>query len=279
MIPTQLWIVLFFIAGVIFAYMLFFADSGERAIVQGMLMGSVAAVITVLLLLLNGLDNPFHAGWAAWNRSRWSARCGSSTRRSARSDDRCSSRATRSGRRARDERRRRAQLGRAQLGGARARPFCSPSRPSRPRGAATRRPGGTASSRRRPLAQTRCGSTRRRPPAWRTARPRSTSRRSRSGSMRTPRSRPSSRTSTSSASEGVQARGRRLGRDQAAQEPEGAPDPVRDAPVQARGPRRGRPARRARPRYSPRRLAGTSSARRTTCSASSSLPRPCSSRA
>ena len=61
-IPTQLWIVLFFIAGVIFAYMLFFADSGERAIVQGMLMGSVAAVITVLLLLLNGLDNPFHAG-------------------------------------------------------------------------------------------------------------------------------------------------------------------------------------------------------------------------
>ena len=61
-IPTQLWIVLFFIAGVIFVYMLFFADSGERAIVQGMLMGSVVAVITVLLLLLNGLDNPFHPG-------------------------------------------------------------------------------------------------------------------------------------------------------------------------------------------------------------------------
>ena len=61
-IPTQLWIVLFFIAGVIFAYMLFFADSGERPIVQGMLMGSVVAVLTVLLLLLNGLDNPFHPG-------------------------------------------------------------------------------------------------------------------------------------------------------------------------------------------------------------------------
>ena len=61
-IPTQLWIVLFFIAGVIFAYMLFFADSGERAVVQGMLMGSVVAVLTVLLLLLNGLDNPFHPG-------------------------------------------------------------------------------------------------------------------------------------------------------------------------------------------------------------------------
>ncbi len=62
MIPTQLWIVLFFIAGVIFVYMLFFADSGERAVVQGMLMGSVVAVMTVLLLLLNGLDKPFHPG-------------------------------------------------------------------------------------------------------------------------------------------------------------------------------------------------------------------------
>jgi hypothetical protein len=61
-IPGQLWIVLFFIASVIFVYMLFFADSGERAVVQGMLMGSVVAVITVLLLLLNGLDNPFHSG-------------------------------------------------------------------------------------------------------------------------------------------------------------------------------------------------------------------------
>ena len=61
-IPIQLWIVLFFIAGVIFVYVLFFADSGERAVVQGMLMGSVVAVMTVLLLLLNGLDNPFHPG-------------------------------------------------------------------------------------------------------------------------------------------------------------------------------------------------------------------------
>ena len=61
-IPSQLWVVLFFIAAVIFVYMLFFADSGERAVVQGMLMGSVVAVLTVLLLLLNGLDKPFHPG-------------------------------------------------------------------------------------------------------------------------------------------------------------------------------------------------------------------------
>jgi hypothetical protein len=61
-IPATLWIVLFFIAAVIFAFMLFFADSGERAVVQGMLIGSVVAVISALMLLLYGLDEPFHGG-------------------------------------------------------------------------------------------------------------------------------------------------------------------------------------------------------------------------
>jgi amino acid transporter len=61
-IPSTLWIVLFFIAGVIFVFTLFFADRGERAVVQGMLIGSVVSVITVLMLLLFGLDNPFHSG-------------------------------------------------------------------------------------------------------------------------------------------------------------------------------------------------------------------------
>ena len=61
-IPTSLWIVLFFISGIIFVYMLFFADSGEGPVTQGVLMGSVTAVVTTLLLLLNGLDKPFHSG-------------------------------------------------------------------------------------------------------------------------------------------------------------------------------------------------------------------------
>jgi hypothetical protein len=61
-IPTSLWIVLFFIAAVIFVFTLFFADSGERALVQGFLMGSVVAVMTTLLLLLRALDYPFHGG-------------------------------------------------------------------------------------------------------------------------------------------------------------------------------------------------------------------------
>jgi hypothetical protein len=61
-IPTQLWIVLFFIAGVIFVYMLFFADRGEGAVTQAVLMGAVASVITMLFLLLSALDNPFAEG-------------------------------------------------------------------------------------------------------------------------------------------------------------------------------------------------------------------------
>jgi hypothetical protein len=61
-IPTPLWIVLFFISAVIFVFMLFFADSGERAVTQGMLMGAVTVVITTMLLLLNVLDKPFQTG-------------------------------------------------------------------------------------------------------------------------------------------------------------------------------------------------------------------------
>ena len=61
-IPTQLWIVLFLISAVVFVYMLFFADRGERAVTQAMLMGGVASVITVMLLLLGSLDQPFHPG-------------------------------------------------------------------------------------------------------------------------------------------------------------------------------------------------------------------------
>ena len=61
-IPTTLWIVLFFISAVIFVFMLFFADSGERAVTQGVLMGSVVSVMVALLLLLQALDDPFNGG-------------------------------------------------------------------------------------------------------------------------------------------------------------------------------------------------------------------------
>jgi hypothetical protein len=64
-IPSPLWIVLFFIAVVILVFMLFFADSGERPFVQAMLMGSVVAVMVATLLLIKSLDTPFHGGLGA----------------------------------------------------------------------------------------------------------------------------------------------------------------------------------------------------------------------
>ena len=61
-IPVPLWIVLFLSAGIIFVFMLFFADSGERALVQATMMGGVTVVISAMLLLLWFLDNPYHSG-------------------------------------------------------------------------------------------------------------------------------------------------------------------------------------------------------------------------
>jgi hypothetical protein len=61
-IPTPLWIVLFFISVVVFVYMLFFADPSEGAVSQAMLMGAVTAVLTVLLLLLVTLNRPYQSG-------------------------------------------------------------------------------------------------------------------------------------------------------------------------------------------------------------------------
>ena len=57
-IPSSIWIVLFLVAGVVFAFMLFFADSGEGAGAQAMLMGSATTVIVLTLLAINALDNP-----------------------------------------------------------------------------------------------------------------------------------------------------------------------------------------------------------------------------
>jgi amino acid transporter len=60
--PVPLWIVVFFIAAIIFVFLLGLADSSERAWVPPLFMGSVVAVITAMLLLLNFLDDPVHGG-------------------------------------------------------------------------------------------------------------------------------------------------------------------------------------------------------------------------
>jgi hypothetical protein len=61
-IPSPLWIVLLLISVVVFVFMLFFADSGEGAVTQAVLMGSVATVLVSMLLLIGFLDSPFHKG-------------------------------------------------------------------------------------------------------------------------------------------------------------------------------------------------------------------------
>ncbi|MGZ8720324.1 MAG: bestrophin-like domain [Aeromicrobium sp.] len=58
-IPMPLWLALYLITTVIFAYMLFFADRAERVATQAMLMGSVTVVVTTSLLLLVFFDRPY----------------------------------------------------------------------------------------------------------------------------------------------------------------------------------------------------------------------------
>ena len=61
-IPTPLWAVLLLISIVVFVFMLFFADRGEGAVTQAVLMGSVTTVVVSMLLLIGFLDSPFHNG-------------------------------------------------------------------------------------------------------------------------------------------------------------------------------------------------------------------------
>jgi hypothetical protein len=73
-IPLAVWIVLLLSAGLVLAYVLFFADSGERAVVQGLIAGSVTAVIVASLLVLSSLNKPYNSDFGgikpvAMNRS------------------------------------------------------------------------------------------------------------------------------------------------------------------------------------------------------------------
>jgi hypothetical protein len=61
-IPLPVWFALYSISVVIVVYMLFFADPGEGAITQSMLMGGATLVVTVLILLLVFFDNPHGGG-------------------------------------------------------------------------------------------------------------------------------------------------------------------------------------------------------------------------
>ena len=59
LVPLPIWLVLFFSAALILMYMLFFADSGEPAVVQALIAGSVTGVVVATLLLLTMLNRPY----------------------------------------------------------------------------------------------------------------------------------------------------------------------------------------------------------------------------
>ena len=61
-IPTPLWLVLYVTAVMIVGFILFFADSGERAVVQAVLIGTVVSVMAATILLIRFLDNPYRPG-------------------------------------------------------------------------------------------------------------------------------------------------------------------------------------------------------------------------
>jgi hypothetical protein len=61
-IPASVWIVLFLTGAVVFAYMLFFADSAEMARSQAMLIGSATTVLVATLLVISALDRPYREG-------------------------------------------------------------------------------------------------------------------------------------------------------------------------------------------------------------------------
>lgn len=61
-IPNALWAVLILTSLVIFTFMLFFADSGERVIVQAVLIGTVITVLTATLFLIRFLESPYQSG-------------------------------------------------------------------------------------------------------------------------------------------------------------------------------------------------------------------------
>jgi hypothetical protein len=56
---VAVWIVLLLSAMLVLGYVVFFADSGERAVVQALMAGSVTAIVVASLLVLSSLNRPY----------------------------------------------------------------------------------------------------------------------------------------------------------------------------------------------------------------------------
>jgi hypothetical protein len=60
--PPSLWVVLILLGLTVFAYVLFYADSGERVRAQAMMIASVTTALVVTLLAVQTLDQPYRPG-------------------------------------------------------------------------------------------------------------------------------------------------------------------------------------------------------------------------
>ena len=244
--------------------MLFFADSGERAKTQALLIGSVVSVVAATLLLLSFLDNPYYGGVGALKpvaMKRTEALL--AKERALLGSDHARSRAmrpvTRGDRRPspqlRRDRRDRAAVACRRRNGLERLPGDALERRAGEGVGPDERDQGRGGARPGALRVADAGRRRDVHPVGRRL-----------------RARPDGAVGLllQALPQGVPARCQRLARDQAAQEPECPADPVRDAAVQARcggrGEAAGRRSRALLRRGSPR----TSSVGRTTSSASSS---------
>lgn len=61
-IPAPLWFVILISGGIVWAFVFLFADKGEGAVMQSMLIGSVTAILVAGLLLIIFLDQPYNPG-------------------------------------------------------------------------------------------------------------------------------------------------------------------------------------------------------------------------
>jgi hypothetical protein len=61
-LPRAVWIALFFMAAVILVFLMFFADSGEKRLVQAVQVGAVVAVIAASLFVIRYLSHPYQEG-------------------------------------------------------------------------------------------------------------------------------------------------------------------------------------------------------------------------
>jgi len=61
-IPAPLWFVLIISGGIVWVFVFLFADSGEGALVQSILIGTVTATLVAGLLLVLFLDQPYNPG-------------------------------------------------------------------------------------------------------------------------------------------------------------------------------------------------------------------------